>query len=209
MVLRKKNAGVMEKLFKVLSYWKTITTIAVVAFILAWVYSALNKESEAIVGVPVIATEASALKDAPTEMIIPAKPIKVRTGEEVKRKLHLTEADVVNQDISIIAASRIKSDSHPVEVITKINKVTGETETVTVRQPLPWFEFKTSGRAGAYYGAATDLGSTVRFQAQQDLISIKAINIGIITSVDQATDLVNQPISGTRFFGGIGAEIRW
>lgn len=158
---------------------KIIFTIVAILVLLAfwWI---LNWHNQSVTPAPIPATESPALKGSPVEKIIPAKPMKVRSGEKVKRKLRLAEADVVNPDVSVIAASRVEPDFYPVDVITKIDKSTGETETVVVRQPLPWLALTTRGDVMLAGGLNTSGDQVGMVQVRQGLLQIKSVTIGIV-----------------------------
>ena len=179
------------------------------AAILAWwlVHLYIHRP-EAPVGLPVVATEARPASGAPIEGIIPLKPIKVRTGEKVKRALHLDPIVVTNPEIVVVAASELKGgDERPRVVTTTLNKATGALETTEVRGNLPWFEFRSNGSVGTYAGVSNE-GHAAMLQAKQSVFKVKNVEFGFIGTVIQPTN-PGVGLSGTQFFGGFGAEVKW
>lgn len=150
------------------------------------------------------------VKGVPKISIVPEKPILVYGGgAKTKKKAGLSKAVVLDEDISIIAASRVASDDNPHEIITTINKRTGESSTVDIKKPLPWVAFDTRGSVGIY-GGFSDLGETARIQAKQNIICIKNLCAGAIASIDQPiSSAAGGVLGGPRYFVGFGGELRW
>lgn len=179
------------------------------AIIFWWAYEAYNKVGEAPVGLAVVATEADAVKHVSINKIIVTAPIKVRSGEEIKRKLNLSEVDIKNPKLVVAAAATVEADDHAVDIITKLNKETGEFETVKVKKELPWLTFSTNGEAGIYAGLLNG-NQAVRAQVIQDFVQVKAVRISGIISADQVIGSadINNPIALSTFVG-VGARYKW
>ncbi len=140
---------------------------------------------------------------------VPVKaPVKVyKGGAELKKKLKLPVAVAENPAKEIIASSKIAADSHPQTVSTVINTETGESETFVRRDPLPWLAWDTSGEVGIYAGIKNG-HQAVRLQARQGIVQVKAVNIGIVGSIDQAVSAASM-VHGTDYFIGVGAWVKW
>ena len=185
---------------------------------MAWTWHWWNERPGAPVGAAVVGTAAPEMKNLWTVALPPAKkPIQGYVGPPAKRKLNLPAAVINNQAIAVLAPIKIKADNvgHSHTAIPTLNTDTGVVETYVRTNPLPWFEFKTSGSAGVYGGVTTVMGPVVRAIVQQDVIQIKRLKLGVMASVDQPTGM--QPtgtpgitdFTGPRGFVGIGGKVEW
>lgn len=138
------------------------------------------------IGSAEIAIEAPELEGAPIEAVIPQKPMKVRTGERVKRRLNLSEVDIKNPDWVVAAASVVKADDHPHEVITEFNKATGEFKTVDVTKAKPWLDPTTKGDAMIAAGLDTAGNQAGLFQVRQGVVNVKNYTLGVVGQISHA-----------------------
>ena len=159
---------------------KRIVLIAVIAWL---VWATYQHRITAPIGEAVLATAAPELAGAPIEEIILDKPIKVFTGESVKRTLHLSEKSIQNKNVVVVAASTLGWDSRPREVITTLNKETGSFETVVVRKELPWFEPTTRGDAMLAAGLDTAGNQAGLFQVRQGILNVKDFTLGAVGQI--------------------------
>ena len=160
--------------------WQPLAMGAAALFFSAWAWHWYSQIPEAPVGVAIVATEAPALKHAAVEYITPKKPIKVRTGEAVKKKLHLSDANIKNPDWTIAAASTLPASDHDRDVVTKLNKETGELETVVINKPLPWIGFTTKGDVMLAGGLNVSGEQVGMVQVRQGLLRIKDVTLGVV-----------------------------
>lgn len=162
---------------------KQIALIAVIAW-LAW--ATYQHRTTQPIGVAELATAAPALAGAPVEEVIPQKHMKVSTGEPVKRGLHLSEKNITDKNVVVVAASTLGWDSHPREIITTLNTETGGLETVVVRKELPWFEPTTRGDAMLAAGLDTAGNPAGLFQVRQAVVNVKDYTLGVVGQVSHA-----------------------
>lgn len=185
---------------------------------MAWAWAAYNALPGAPVGEAVVGTAAPEIKNLYAVDLPPTKkPIKGYTGEKAKKKFNLPAAVISNPAMVVMAPVKIKADNvgHSHTAVPTLNTETGAVETYVRTDPLPWFEFKTSGSAGVYGGVTTDMGPVVRAIVQQDIIQVKRLKLGVMASVDQPTGM--QPtgtagitdFTGPRGFVGLGGKVEW
>lgn len=158
---------------------------------------------------PVVSESAPAMpaKELKNEKPVPI-PLATKTIQAykpaAKTRLKLPLAVQENPDAQVVAASRVVADDHPHTVTTVVDTNTGEVQTFDRRDPLPWLAVNTHGRVGIYYGIKNGV-QTVRLQAHQELLQVKAAHFGLIGSVDQP---VNAPI-GMDYYAGVGVWANW
>lgn len=154
------------------------------------------------IGVAVVAKPAAAVAKAPTETVQTA-PVIAYTAP-AKRRLRLPDAVQANANQHVLGAASVAADDHPHTVTTVLDASTGQTTTYDVREPLPWMAIDTHGEAGLAYGLKNGV-QTVRLEARQGLLDIKAVRIGVTASLDQP---LAGPL-GADYFVGLGAWYRW
>lgn len=162
---------------------KRFVIIAAIAWL---VFATWQHHTTPPIGEAVEATEAPEVAGVPIEEIIPTKPIKVRTGEAVKRRLNLSEVDIKNPDWTIAAASELKADDHPRDVITEFNKETGEFKTVVVTKAKPWLDPTTKGDAMLAAGLDTAGNQAGLFQVRQGVLNVKDFTLGVVGQISHA-----------------------
>ena len=169
-------------------HWQSLAIGAAVLFFSAWLWHWYSQKPEASVGVAVVATEAPALKHAPVEYVIPKKPMKVRTGEKLKKKLNLSEVNIKNPDWTVAAASTLPPSEHERDVITGLNTTTGELETDVVTKPLPWIAFTTKGDVMLAGGVNASGEQAGMVQVRQGVLRIKDVTLGVVGTVSHANN---------------------
>jgi len=178
--------------------------IAVVAFSIWWHL----KPAPAEVGKTVIATPAPEVAHTPQKPVVIKNPVKVYAGGPgLKNGLKLPPAVIADDNVEVLASSKVKADDHPHTITTTIDKETGESVTYDRTDPLPWLALDYHGEVGAYIGekaTAQGIEPALRIEAKQGLLQVKEIHIGAIASVDA-------PLSGgdPAAFVGVGAWYRW
>lgn len=161
-------------------------------------------EQAAPVHMQVPATPAPEVKKTPRV----ATPLKARTVKaypaSVKNKLKLPETALLDPAVAVVSSSQVRADDHPQTVTTVLNTDTGEVESYTRRDPLPWFAADHRGEAGIILGIK-NAEPAVRLEGRQQLFQVKAVHLGVTGSVDQH-------LNGTRetdWMVGVGAWYRW
>lgn len=120
---------------------------------------------------------------------------------EAKKKLKLPKA--VQQDAGkhVVASTRTPADERSHTVTTVLDAATGEFASYDRAEALPWVAVATKSQVGAFYGFKNG-EPTLRVQAQQELLQLKALRLGATASVDVNRD-------GVDSFVGVGAWARW
>lgn len=148
---------------------------------------------------------------APTQLALVPKvaiqPKQVKVyAQPAKAKLKLPPSMQQDPNIHVITAAKIKPGLHPQTVVTTLNAETGEIETLTRRDPLPWFRPEQTGELRLDYGYKTGYGmrdvgveKIVRLTLREDLLQVKALHAGINASID----------SDGQMFAGVGVGWRW
>ena len=171
---------------------------AAVVFGLLW---ARAIQSEAPVGVAVVATQAPAVADVPKQLVECAK-LEV-FAPAAKARSNLPQTVRKDPAKAVVSSSLVKADLRPHVVTVTADTTTGEVVAYDTRLPLPWVATDTRGEAGILYGYRGG-NPTLRFEARQALADVKAIKVGVIASYDQ-------PINGGSgaSFIGVGGWYRW
>jgi len=137
------------------------------------------------------------IKGIPKENITPSK---VAVYSPIaKSKLDLPPDVQNDKDKYVLSTSKLPTDTHPQDVVTIIDKNTGNTETLVRREPYPWLAAEQSGEFRFDYGMKNGGVKVGRFSLHEDLIQVKALHAGINGSLD--TDRT--------YFAGVGLGYRW
>lgn len=177
-----------------------LIVVAAVA-LLGWLYF---KPAPEKAGQVVVATEAKEVALAPkVDVPIASGKVKVyQGGAALKKALTLPQAVVEDSKEEVLASSKVPADEHSHTVTTVINTDTGKSETFVRTDPLPWLAYENRREVGLYYGTKNGQ-ATVRLQAKQDFIQVKALHVGAIGSIDMAAGA--KPDT----FIGVGITYRW
>ena len=149
------------------------------------------------VGVPQMATQSPETAGVKKIDIAPKK-LKVYAAQ-IKKKINLPKAEQDNAAIAVLDSSKIAGNYNPQTITTTLNTDTGETQTSVVVDPYPWFAAKNDKEARISYGLKNSGKFVGRMQFTDDFFQVKAISLGINTSID--TD--------GSYFLGVGASYRW
>lgn len=188
------------------SVWVLLIVLLLVNVGLAgylWMQTNSNNQA-APVNVQVPATPAKEVAKAKTV----SKPLKTTTVEvypaSVKGALKLPDTALDNPALDIVASTQVKADKRPQTITTLLNTETGEFKTYARRDPLPWIAAQPSGQAGLFY-LQRQHGQVLQLSAQQSLVQVKGLHLGIKGSVEQ-------PVSGpgeTAWAAGVGVWMEW
>lgn len=180
----------------------TWSAVLLVALLATWFGT--HDRHPAETGKTVEATPATEVKHTARIGIAIKAPVKVYAGGAgLKGKIELPPEVVQDERQQVIASSKIEGDQ-PHTITTVIDTETGESRTFVRADPLPWLDWNDHGGIGLYTGVKNG-APAVRLQAHQDIFRVKAVNVGVVASLDQ-------PLKGPvamDYFVGIGAEYRW
>lgn len=134
----------------------------------------------------------------PTVAVPMAAPIRVY-APAAKAKLNLPAAIVAAPNKHVAAATRIKPDQHPQTVVTVVDTSTGDVETITRKEPLPWIAREHTGELQLSAGIKNGMARVGRISLREDLLQIKSFHLGAQASLD--TD--------GQYFVGAGVGWKW
>jgi hypothetical protein len=183
-----------------------ILAILLILILFVWIHHFIKPHKIAGVGVTVIATPAKEIKLIPVHQA-PVKNGTVRVyASPAKIKLDLPKLVVDDEQKQVVASTTVQGDDHPQTTTTTVNLETGEFDTFTKKEPLPWLAWDDKGSAGLYTGIKRG-GLVARLELKQNIFSVKSVHVGAVATLDQ-------PISSaaglqTDYFIGVGAEYRW
>lgn len=137
------------------------------------------------------------LRGIPTQDITPPK-VKVY-APAAKKKLKLPDPIQEDPHTYVLTSARLTKDTHPQTVTTLINDQTGEVQTITRREPLPWLALEKTGELRLDYGLKRGLDRVARLSYREDFIQVKAFHAGITAAID----------SDGEYFIGVGVGWKW
>ena len=192
------------------SFWSDFSArpafklLLIAALLLALVVLLLRPpEQAAPIGMAVPAAPAPEVRG----IIKLATPIKAKSVKaypaSVKKKAGIPEMLKADPAVAVVSAAQVKADDHPQTVTTTLNTDTGEVESYTRRDPLPWLAWDYRGEAGMSLGLKNGETAT-RLEVRQNLFAVKAVHFGVTGTVDQTLDG-----GETDSYIGIGAWYRW
>lgn len=115
------------------------------------------------------------LKDVPKKDITPPK-VPVYAGK-AKDKLKLPDDVKDDPNKYVLTSTKLPNDTHQQTVTTVIDSETGEVQTFTRREPLPWLAVEQTGEIGIGYGFKNGQKAGHLF-AREELLQIKAAHLG-------------------------------
>lgn len=182
--------------------WTIVGACVAIAFVVNFAGELFYTPS--IVNTTVIAKESKAIEGKPKETLkIASGTIEGYRGSKVKKEAHLPEEVVKDDNKVIVASSHVEGGSdHPLDLTTTTDLLTGSSSTYQTTLPLPLFAMDSHGEAGVYLGAK-DLEPAIRFEARENLFSVKCIHFQGIASLD-----ITQSGKADSFIGA-GAVCRW
>lgn len=132
--------------------------------------------------------------------VVPCSSVQVyKPAAKDRLKLPASVKDAPQQ--RVVAATRTANDERQHTITTVLNTDSGAFTTYDRVEPLPWLAVNTKSQVGAFYGYK-DGQPAIRFEAQQELLQVKAVHIGAMASADMMAD-------GVDSFIGVGAWARW
>ena len=154
-------------------------------------------------GESVIATEAPALRGAPTETVAIKAPVKVFKGK-TKERLKLPTTVQKDEKKQVIAATQAPASLRPTTTSTVVDIETGAVETYTKQDPYPWLAIETRGEIKLAHGYKWKSSMPVaervtRLQVNYDVLRVKALTIGATGTLDTDRDA----------FIGVGVSYKW
>lgn len=155
------------------------------------------KPVPAPVGVTLDAKPAPELKKESTVPVIVAAPIQVYRPA-VKKKLTLPAHVQADTNTHVVASSKTANDERQHTITTTLDTTTGQFATHDRTDPLPWVSVNTKSEVGVFYGIK-DGDQVLRLQARQELLQVKAVHVGVTSTID----------SDGSYFVGAGAWARW
>lgn len=161
-------------------YWAPIGAFFIVLFLIGGIY--LIDRLEVSPGESIgLATPAKEVVDAQIKQVESA-PLNVYV-DTVKNKLRLPEEIKRNPNKHVASAVKVKPDNRPHTIITTVDTSTGEFSTHDRIDPVPWISARATTHISAYYGIKNS-DSVVRVGLQQELISIKTLNVEAVATTD-------------------------
>lgn len=128
------------------------------------------------------------------------KPPKVPVySAPAKDKLKLPPEIKDDPHTWVLGSARLPKDTHPATVTTVINDQTGEVQTFTRREPLPWLAVEQTGELRLDYGIKNGFERVGRITLREDLLQSKAMHLGVHATLD--TD--------GAWFAGAGVGWKW
>ncbi|MBI5917787.1 MAG: hypothetical protein HY849_00210 [Nitrosomonadales bacterium] len=183
------------------AHLEALLILLLAGFVIAWL---AHDHHPGDTGKTVEASSSTEVKHAPKIGIAIKSPVKVYAGGAgLKSKIELPPEVVQDDRQQVISSSKIEGDQ-PHTITTVIDTDTGESRTFVRDDPLPWLAWEDHGGIGIYTGIRNG-SPAIRLQAHQGIFRIKAVNVGVVASLDQ---LLKGPVS-MDYFVGVGAEYRW
>ena len=183
---------------KALYLWNTSTAVALGVVVMTAAVVLFPRPPPAPPGIHVPATPAPELKREETVPVQVAAPVQAYKPP-VKKKLKLPPAVQADAAQHVVASTRTPNDERQHTVTTVLDSSTGEFTSYDRAEPLPWVAVNTTTHLAAYYGLKNS-EQTLRLQAQQELLRIKALRIEAAASADITRGDVDT-------FIGVGARL--
>jgi hypothetical protein len=117
---------------------------------------------------------------------------------KAKQELDLPAAEQDDNNVHVLAASRVSPDVRPVTVITTFNSATGKSETRQRREDYPLLAAENTGEARLDYGFSGGI-PVIRGAISENLLQVGAVHIGVSAAID----------TGGHLFAGGGLGYRW
>lgn len=123
-------------------------------------------------------------------------------NQKAKERLSLPEQATTNHNVHVLGAARVDAGIRPVTVSTTVDAETGDVQTYSKTEPLPWVAMSHRGEAGIAYGIKSGpngVTPNARLFVRQSLIDVKALQVGLEAKADQDGSL----------FAGASVAYRW
>lgn len=133
------------------------------------------------------------------KVVVKVKYVKVYP-DPVKDDLDLP-ADVEQDPAQkVISTAKLDAEERPYTLIGILDTKTGDASIYARPDPQPWLKPNTLSEVGAFIGYHNSAPS-VRIEARQELLRIKAAHVGLIASADVGSEL--------NTYVGAGVWMRW
>lgn len=116
-----------------------------------------------------------------------------------KQKLKLPDEIKDDPNKYVLTSARLPKDTHPQTITTVIDAQTGEVQTFTRREPLPWLAVEQTGELRLDYGIKNGFERVGRITLREDLLQVKTLHLGVHATLD--TD--------GAWFAGAGVGWQW
>lgn len=170
-----------------------ILATAVAAFLI-WHYA---KPQPVPVGSWTVAKSAPEVALVPTQTL-QCKPVVVYS-QAAKSKLNLPTPVQADANQYVLDTAQVPSGLRPETVTTVFDDRTGKSVVLMKTDPYPWASAENVREFRFDYGFKNGFDKVGRFTFREDLLQVKAVHLGLNTSVD--TD--------KSFFIGLGLGYRW
>lgn len=111
-------------------------------------------------------------------------PVVMVQPPAAKKKLKLPAEISKDPAKHVVESVKLKSDTHPQEVIVMMDESTGQVDTYTRRSPLPLIQAEKTGELRLDYGLKDGPNRVARLSINQNLVAIKALHLGASASLD-------------------------
>lgn len=118
--------------------------------------------------------------------------------DKVKAKLNLPEPIAKDQTKKVLATGKLETNDRPYTLSAVLDTTTGNSEVYARPDPLPWIGPGKHGGIGIGYGLSNG-GTAVKVFAYQEILRIKAMNVGVRGEADQ----------NGQYWSGVTVEYRW
>jgi len=140
--------------------------------------------------------EAPAVSSVPKVDIAP--PVVTAYAPAAKLKLHLPKRIQEDPKQHVLSASRVEPSFRAQTVAVVLDEATGASQAVIRVDPYPWLGHNPSGSLSLSYGLRNST-PVARLGLTQDLIQLKAVNLGGVAHLD----------SDGAYYVGAGVNFRW
>lgn len=143
------------------------------------------------------AMDAPEVKNVPKASIAPPRVIVY--SSEAKKTVALPEQVKADPVLSVLNSVKVPDSNHAQTVTSVINSQTGETKSYVVTDPYPWVAAENKMQVSMGYGISNGGRQVGRISFADDLVQVKAIHLGVSTTLD----------SDGQYFAGIMATYRF
>lgn len=127
---------------------------------------------------------APAVVDTPKEEVKISKILVYK--QKAKADLPIPQAIKDDKAEHVVAATQTPDDDHKHIITTVVNTDTGQTTTIDHKEPLPWLAVEKKNELRLDYGYKGNPNPlpVARLSFRSDLVQIKALHLGVNTSLD-------------------------
>lgn len=170
--------------------------VAAAALLAAFVGAALWVGNHKLKSTWSVPAESPAVSSVPKVDIAP--PVVTVYAPAAKAKLYLPKRIQEDPKQHVLTATRVAPSFRATTVAVVLDEATGASQAVERVEPYPWVGNNPSGSLSLSYGLRNDT-PVARLALTQDLIQIKAANLGGVAHLD----------SDGAYYVGAGVNFRW